>query len=76
MCLTSVYVCSLQYENKSIRKVRENIDMQLLSSNSHFSQTPVLNDVRDITIARSGDFALISYENKVGSYNLINRNPN
>lgn len=29
------------------------------------SQTPVLNDVRDITLARQGLVALISYENKV-----------
>jgi hypothetical protein len=29
------------------------------------SQTPVLNDVRDITMARNGQVALVSYENKV-----------
>jgi hypothetical protein len=29
------------------------------------SQTPVLNDVRDITLAKNGSVALVSYENKV-----------
>jgi hypothetical protein len=29
------------------------------------SQVPVLNDVRDITIAKGGKGALVSYENKV-----------
>lgn len=28
----------------------------------------MLNEVRDITIARNGDVALVSYENKVGNY--------
>lgn len=34
------------------------------------SQTPVLNDVRDVTLsqnARNGVIALVSYENKVAS---------
>jgi hypothetical protein len=31
------------------------------------SQVPVLNDVRDITISKDGKYALVSYENKVGS---------
>lgn len=29
------------------------------------SQVPVLNDVRDITLARNGLVALVSYEDKV-----------
>jgi hypothetical protein len=36
------------------------------------SQTPVLNDVRDITLARNGLLALISYENKVRSIDTAN----
>lgn len=30
-----------------------------------FSQVPVLHEVRDITLARKGNVALVSYENKV-----------
>ena len=29
------------------------------------SRVPVLHEVRDITMARTGDVALVSYENKV-----------
>lgn len=29
------------------------------------SQVPILHDVRDITLAKSGSEALVSYENKV-----------
>ena len=32
------------------------------------SQVPVLNEVRDITLGEKGDYALISYENMVGSF--------
>lgn len=31
------------------------------------SRVPVLHDVRDITLARDDQVALVSYENKVGS---------
>lgn len=36
------------------------IDVLILSS-----RVPVLHEVRDITMARTGDVALVSYENKV-----------
>lgn len=39
-----------------------------MRTNDAFSQTPVLNDVRDITLARKGLVALISYENKVSLF--------
>ena len=32
----------------------------------HNSRVPVLHDVRDITLARNDEVALVSYENKVG----------
>ena len=35
------------------------------------SRVPVLHEVRDITMARTGDVALVSYENKVCWYNAF-----
>ena len=35
------------------------------------SQVPVLHEVRDITLARNGNVALVSYENKVRARGLI-----
>ena len=46
------------------------IDLLLTNGNS---QTPVMNDVRDITIARNGVAALVSYENKVSKSHLLFR---
>lgn len=41
--------------------------MRLLAEfDRRLSRVPVLHDVRDITLARNDDVALVSYENKVG----------
>lgn len=41
--------------------------MQIKPTDSCASQTPVLNEVRDITLSVSGKFALVSYEHSVSS---------
>lgn len=44
----------------------------LRSARSHVcaSRVPVLHEVRDITMARTGDVALVSYENKVRTISI------
>ncbi|KAG2030418.1 quinon protein alcohol dehydrogenase-like superfamily [Suillus americanus] len=56
------------YSPKGLHPSKSRVEKQLLVYNVETkvieNQTPVLNDVRDITLAKSGQVALVSYENK------------
>ncbi|KAG0696113.1 hypothetical protein DFH29DRAFT_1004842 [Suillus ampliporus] len=56
------------YSPKGLHPSKSRVEKQLLVYNVETkvieNQTPVLNDVRDITIAKNGQVALVSYENK------------
>lgn len=56
------------YSPKGLHPSKSRVEKQLLIYNVETkvieNQTPVLNDVRDITLAKNGQVALVSYENK------------
>ncbi|KAG1834776.1 WD40-repeat-containing domain protein [Suillus variegatus] len=56
------------YSPKGLHPSKSRVEKQLLVYNIQTkvieNQTPVLNDVRDITLAKNGQVALVSYENK------------
>ncbi|KAG2136654.1 WD40-repeat-containing domain protein [Suillus clintonianus] len=56
------------YSPKGLHPSKSRVEKQLLVYNVETkvieNQTPVLNDVRDITLAKNGQVALVSYENK------------
>ncbi|KAG2351687.1 hypothetical protein BDR07DRAFT_1500637 [Suillus spraguei] len=56
------------YSPKGLHPSKSRVEKQLLVYNIETkvieSQTPVLNDVRDITLAKNGQVALVSYENE------------
>lgn len=52
-------------EKNEIEKCVHSSSLAMSSSFLSLSRVPVLHEVRDITMARVGDVALVSYENKV-----------